>query len=172
MMGLPTREPLFEIQLVGASPGPLPSSPGSPSSRTPQRPTLRRTDIVFVPNVMLSDGNSVHALDPGLSSGSGSSTRPARTSTAHAAARWCWHRLTSSMDSETTTHWGKRQALQDEFPKVRLHPDRILVQTGDAQRIVSCGGSSSWQDLVLPSGRTSCGPEEAVRGSRRSSWYH
>lgn len=50
---------------------------------------------------------------------------------------------------ETTTHWSHVPVFRQAFPDIRLHEDRILVQTGVGHSIISCGGASSWQDLAL-----------------------
>jgi transcriptional regulator GlxA family with amidase domain len=49
---------------------------------------------------------------------------------------------------------------------VKLHPERILVQSGPGQRIISSGGASSWQDLVLFLVTRHVGAEEAIRLSK------
>ena len=166
MMGLPTREPLFEIQLVGAIAGPLALCTGVTIVTHAAASDIPETDIVFVPNVMLSDGNSIRALDPLLLDW----IRARFEAGAHIYSA-CGGSLVLAQAGlleglDTTTHWGYVKLFKSEFPKVRLHPDRILVQTGDAQRIVCCGGSSSWQDLVLYLVARHAGPEEAVRLSK------
>jgi transcriptional regulator GlxA family with amidase domain len=50
---------------------------------------------------------------------------------------------------DATTHWGYCDAMSRHYPRVRLHPGRALVVTGDAQRLVMGGGSTSWLDLTL-----------------------
>ncbi len=62
--GLPAREPIFDIQLVGASAGPLALFTGVTIVTQAAAADIPKTDIVFVPNVMLSDGDSIRAFDP------------------------------------------------------------------------------------------------------------
>lgn len=50
---------------------------------------------------------------------------------------------------DATTHWGYCDTLGAKYPKVRMHPSRVLVATGDGQRIITSGGGTSWQDLTL-----------------------
>ena len=50
---------------------------------------------------------------------------------------------------EATTHWAYAPLFRQCFPKVTLHDDRILVQTGPGHSVVCSGGASSWQDLAL-----------------------
>ncbi len=50
---------------------------------------------------------------------------------------------------EATIHWAYGKSLTANYPKVRVHTDRALIVSGVAQRIVTCGGGTSWLDLAL-----------------------
>jgi transcriptional regulator GlxA family with amidase domain len=50
---------------------------------------------------------------------------------------------------DATTHWAYCDVLQRKYPKVRVHPERALVLSGQAQRLVMAGGGTTWQDLAL-----------------------
>lgn len=50
---------------------------------------------------------------------------------------------------DATSHWSACPIFEREFPKVRLHPERILVPAGPDQRIITSGGSASWTELAL-----------------------
>jgi transcriptional regulator GlxA family with amidase domain len=166
MMGLPARNPLFDIQIVGPQSGPLQLFTGV-SIVVQAGPTdVPETDIVFVSNVMLKDSGSLRALDRNLLAW----IRKQFDAGAHVYSA-CGGSLVLAEagllgGQDSTTHWGYVPLFRQEFPTVRLHPDRILVQTGKDQRIVSCGGASSWQDLVLYLVAQHAGPQEAIRLSR------
>lgn len=64
---------------------------------------------------------------------------------------------------EATTHWAYCDAFKQDYPGVRLHPNRALVTTGQGQRIVMAGGGTSWQDLVLYLIARFVGVEEAMQ---------
>jgi transcriptional regulator GlxA family with amidase domain len=49
---------------------------------------------------------------------------------------------------------------------VKLHEDRILVQSGRGHTILCCGGASSWQDLALLLIAKHAGTDEAIRISK------
>jgi transcriptional regulator GlxA family with amidase domain len=51
--------------------------------------------------------------------------------------------------NDATTHWAFCDALQENYPNVRVHRDRALVVTGEGQRLVMAGGGVSWLDLAL-----------------------
>lgn len=67
---------------------------------------------------------------------------------------------------DATTHWAAAEMMRAAFPRVRLHPDRILCASGPSQRIVTSGGPGSWEDLALHLIARFCGPQEAVRTAK------
>lgn len=67
---------------------------------------------------------------------------------------------------DATTHWGYCDGLARRYPKVNLHPARVLVATGDGQRVITSGGGTSWQDLALFLIARFLGLEEAMRLAR------
>lgn len=67
---------------------------------------------------------------------------------------------------DATTHWGYCEALGRRYPNVRVHPSRVLVATGEGQRIITSGGGMAWQDLTLYLVARFFGPEEAMRLAR------
>jgi transcriptional regulator GlxA family with amidase domain len=50
---------------------------------------------------------------------------------------------------EATTHWAFCDALAQRAPGARVLPNRALVISGPAQRLVMAGGGTSWHDLAL-----------------------
>jgi transcriptional regulator GlxA family with amidase domain len=67
---------------------------------------------------------------------------------------------------EATTHWAARRIFETCYPSVRLTPERILVPTGVEHRVITCGGSASWADLVLYLIARFCGREQAIRAAK------
>jgi transcriptional regulator GlxA family with amidase domain len=51
--------------------------------------------------------------------------------------------------SDATTHWAYCDAMAERHPRVKVHPQRVVVTAGPDQRLVMGGGGSSWQDLSL-----------------------
>jgi transcriptional regulator GlxA family with amidase domain len=52
-------------------------------------------------------------------------------------------------DEPATTHWAYADTFAERFPTTRLCPERTLVLAGPEQRIVTAGGGSLWQELLL-----------------------
>lgn len=68
--------------------------------------------------------------------------------------------------AEATTHWCATGLFRDLYPAVRLRPERVLCPAGEAHRLVTCGGSASWEELALYLVGRYCGEAEAVRIAR------
>jgi transcriptional regulator GlxA family with amidase domain len=50
---------------------------------------------------------------------------------------------------DATTHWAYCDALSRRHPRIRVHPERALVATGEGQRLVMAGGGTTWLDLTI-----------------------
>jgi transcriptional regulator GlxA family with amidase domain len=75
---------------------------------------------------------------------------------------------------DATTHWGYCEAMTARYPKVRVQPNRPLVISGDAQRLIMAGGGTSWQDLALFLVGRLVSTDEAMRVARLHllDWHH
>lgn len=67
---------------------------------------------------------------------------------------------------DATTHWAYCATLARRYPRVRVHPHRALVVSGEGQRLVLAGGGTSWHDLSLFLIARFLGIEEAMRVAR------
>lgn len=74
---------------------------------------------------------------------------------------------TGLLDGKTaTTHWAVADTLKMLHPDINVAPERILTACGLEDRIVTGGGSASWEDLALYLVARLCGKAEAVRISK------
>ncbi|MCI5073551.1 helix-turn-helix domain-containing protein [Oricola sp.] len=67
---------------------------------------------------------------------------------------------------EATTHWMAVGIMTQCFPGVLLRPERILQPAGKEHRIITAGGMSAWQDLLLYLIARYAGEEEARRAAK------
>jgi transcriptional regulator GlxA family with amidase domain len=67
---------------------------------------------------------------------------------------------------EATIHWGYVAMLARNYPGVKVRPNQSLVLSGEAQRILTAGGGSSWQDLALYLIARFVGLKEAIEVAR------
>ena len=125
-----------------------------------------RTDVVFVPNVMVKSAKDLKALDRRLLGwikamhGQGAALYAA-----------CGGSLVLAeaglLEGEAaTTHWSYAPLFRQQYPEVTLHADRLIVQAGDGHSVVCSGGASSWQDLSLLLVARFAGTAEAIRMSK------
>lgn len=67
---------------------------------------------------------------------------------------------------EATTHWAYCRALQSSYPAVAIRANRVVVASGEGQRILTSGGGTSWQDMALFLVARFLGHEEAMHLAR------
>ena len=162
----PPGEPLFEPRIVAAEHGPLKLITGVSIVPQDSIDDIEETDIVFVPNVVVSTPEELHALDRRVVAWIAKMHDKGALICSACGGSLVLAEAGLLSGRETTTHWSHVPVFRREFPDVRLHEDRILVQTGDGHRIVACGGASSWQDLSLLLIARYGSSEEAIRISR------
>jgi transcriptional regulator GlxA family with amidase domain len=165
MQGAPSR-PLFRPRLVAATAEPLRLYTDVTVVPHHGIDEVERTDIVFVPNVMVYTAACLGRLDRRLIGW----IREQHGKGAQFCAS-CGGPLVLAeaglLDGHcATTHWSYVKLLRDHFPKVDVQPNRILTQSGAGHGLVCSGGSSSWQDLCLYLIARHGGIAEALRVSR------
>ncbi|WP_417307376.1 GlxA family transcriptional regulator [Devosia sp.] len=64
---------------------------------------------------------------------------------------------------EATSHWGFCDTIARRHPEIRIRKDRMLVPAGEGHRLITTGGFSSWNDLLLYLIGRLVSPEEARR---------
>ncbi len=164
--GLNRDEALFDPQLVTADSGPLLLCTGVTIVPQATINEVARTEVVFVPNVMVYSPNDLRALDRRLLDwivrmhANGAHLYAACGGSLVLAEAGLLH------GQQATTHVGYAPLFRQQYPNVDLHEDRILVQTGAGHSILCCGGASSWQDLALLLIAKTAGTEEAIRVSK------
>lgn len=67
---------------------------------------------------------------------------------------------------EATTHWSAVDLFREQFPEVKLAPQRILTAAGPGHQIVTAGGATSWEELALYLVARFSSGAEAVRISK------
>ncbi len=50
---------------------------------------------------------------------------------------------------EATTHWAYAEMLERNHPRIKVRRERILVPAGEGHRVITAGGASAWEDLLL-----------------------
>jgi len=63
---------------------------------------------------------------------------------------------------EVSGHWAYRHMFREHYPRVKLIEDSILNLSAEHKRLVTAGGVTSWQDLVIYLIERFCGLQQAV----------
>ena len=164
--GLPPGRALFEPRLVSAEPGPLKLVTGVSIIPQDTIADVGRTDVVFVPNVMVDTPHSLRSLDRRLLDWIVRMHDKGAQLYAACGGSLVLAEAGLLDGHQATTHWSYAPLFRREFPNVALHEDRILVQAGPGHSMVCSGGASSWQDLALLLVAKYGGTEEAIRMSK------
>ena len=60
------------------------------------------------------------------------------------------------------SHWAYRELFRASYPRVNFDADAILDLASEPEGVVTAGGVTAWQDLVLHVIARLCGPEQAA----------
>jgi transcriptional regulator GlxA family with amidase domain len=141
--------PPFRVEIVAERPGPMPLVTGVPVTPARTLDEVASTDIVLVPSIVPEGGRWRRGRHDGLVDWiarmhAGGALLCSACTGLHLLAE------TGLVDGrEATIHWDYAAAFREDFPAVALHPEKVLVVSGDRADIVSSGASSSWGDLAL-----------------------
>jgi transcriptional regulator GlxA family with amidase domain len=155
-------EPRLRVRTVGLTTEPVEGWNGAvvrPSAAISEAP---RADLVYVPALGAPDGE-FPAIDPQVCRwlaqqyGAGAVIATACSGSLVLAEA-------GLLDAEpATTHWAYATTFARRFPTTRLCPERTLVLAGAEQRLVTAGGGSLWQELLLYLVARFLGREAAVQ---------
>jgi transcriptional regulator GlxA family with amidase domain len=160
------ERPLFRPRLVAASNDPIELCTGVTIMPHESIADVDRTDVVFVPNVMVYTPDCIRKLDRSLIGW----VRDMHQTGAQVMAS-CGGPIVLAeaglLDGQSaTTHWSYASLLRSQFPTIDLQENRILVHSGPGHSLVCSGGASSWQDLCLYMIARHAGMAEALRMSK------
>jgi transcriptional regulator GlxA family with amidase domain len=164
--GLPDAPALFEPRIVSSENGPIKLVTGVSILPQDNVDDLDRTDVVFVPNVMVTKPEHLRALDRKLLAWI--KQMHLNGSQVYAACGGSLVLAEAGLleGQQATTHWTYAPLFRQQFPGTTLHVERLLVQTGDGHSIACAGGASSWQDLALLLVAKHGGTAEAIKMSK------
>jgi transcriptional regulator GlxA family with amidase domain len=148
-LGEPGAQPPFRIEVVGESKGLMTLASGVPFEVSRSIDGIEATDIVIVPSVILSregwhTGRYPRLLKWVQRMHEGGAMLCSACSGIFLLAE------TGLFDGkDATVHFWYARAFQSLYPKVPIHPERVLVISGLREELVCSGASTTWHDLVL-----------------------
>ncbi len=139
----------FTVEIVAEKTGPVHLASGLPIETHRSIAEVKSTDIIIMPSILLTEAgwqkgrykalvewvSRMHASGALLCSACSGIFLLAETG------------LFDGHD--VTVHWGYRQEFTDLYPEISLHPDQVLIVTGDREELITSGASMTWHDLVL-----------------------
>lgn len=143
------RAPPFLVEIVGLESGPL-----SLASRVPvmvQRSiaALDTTDIIIVPSILLGPEGWRKGRHPELVEWLRAMHRRGALLCSACSGVFLLAETGLFDGADATVHFGYANAFAAGFPQVHIHPERVLVVSGEREELVSSGASMTWHDLVL-----------------------
>lgn len=146
MMGAPP-EPAFSVRLIGESALPLAYSGGL--TLIPQH-TLESADIadiVYVPSMILLPGQALPANMARIADWLRHQHQSGALLCSVCTGAYVLAYAGLLQGLQATTHWGFAHDFQRRFPAVKLQKNAVIVHN-PVQRIITCGGGTSWHNLV------------------------
>jgi transcriptional regulator GlxA family with amidase domain len=141
--------PPFRIEVVGEKQGPITLASGVPFEVKRAVEEVEATDIVIVPSVVLrpegwQTGRYGRLVEWARRMHEGGAMLCSACSGIFLLAE-----TGLFDDKDATVHFWYAQAFQALYPKVLIHPERVLVISGLREELVCSGASTTWHDLVL-----------------------
>jgi transcriptional regulator GlxA family with amidase domain len=139
----------FHAEIVGESTGPLELASGVPVDVQRAINTVKTSDIVIVPSVVLRPEGWQKGRYPRLVAWL--RTMHERGAVLCSACSGIFLLAETGLfdGKDATVHFGYAGAFAAAYPAVPIHPERVLMVSGAREELVSSGASTSWQDMVL-----------------------
>ncbi len=142
-------KPPFKVEIVGEATGPMRFASGLSLPVHRAVADVARTDIIIVPSLLVPDGAWTTGRYDALVAWLADMHRTGAVICSACSGIYLNAEKGLFDDRDATIYWGYSAGFRRAFPTVRLHPEKVLVSAGARGELVSCGASSSWQDLVL-----------------------
>lgn len=139
----------FHVHIVGEAIGPLELASGVPINVQRAVETIKTSDIVIVPSVLLRSQKWVKGRYPQLVEWL--RTMHARGAILCSACSGIFLLAETGLfdGKDATVHFDYAQTFAATYPAVSIHPERVLVVSGFHEELVSSGASMTWHDMVL-----------------------
>ncbi|MGB8328962.1 MAG: helix-turn-helix domain-containing protein [Polyangiales bacterium] len=129
--------------------GPLELASGVPISARRAVATIEASDIVIVPSVLLRPEGWKTGRYPRLVDWLHSMHDRGAVLCSACSGIFLLAETGLFDGKDATVHFGYAQAFAATYPAVSIHPERVLVISGEREELVSSGASTTWHDLVL-----------------------
>jgi transcriptional regulator GlxA family with amidase domain len=147
--GAAPGDPPFAVEIVGERAEPMQLASGIPFPV--QRPVsnVRHTDIVIVPSLLVPGGDWQRGRYGALVDWLTEMHRQGAKLCSACSGIFLLAETGLFDGRDATVHWMYAGSFRRVYPKVPVHPEKVLVSAGPRGELISCGASTSWHDLVL-----------------------
>ena len=148
-LGAPGTRPPFKAEIVGEKTGPLVVASGVPVNIQRAVDSIETTDIVIVPSIVLRSGGWQKQRYPRLNAWLRRMHERGAVLCSACSGIFLLAETGLFDGKAATVHFGYAQDFAATHPDVAVHPERVLVISGQREELVTSGASTSWHDLVL-----------------------
>lgn len=141
--------PPFQVEIVGASAGPLELASRLPITVQRSIDTIDSTDIIIVPSLLLGAEGWKKGRYPELVEWLRAMHERGALLCSACSGLFLLAETGLFDGVEATVHFGYASAFSAAFPKVPIQPERVLVVCGRHEDLITSGASMTWHDLVL-----------------------
>lgn len=139
----------FQIDIVGEKAGSLTLASGVSINVQRSIDTIRASDIVIVPSILLRPEGWQKNRYPRLVEWLSRMHEGGATLCSACSGIFLLAETGLFDGKDATVHFGYARAFASVYPDVSIHPERTLVISGRREELVSSGASTTWHDLVL-----------------------
>jgi transcriptional regulator GlxA family with amidase domain len=173
LMGEP-EQPRFRPELVGNGLDKVTTGTGVHIMPHRSIKDTKPGEIVIVPAIMISSGKEFGRNNAALIDWVGRSHQTGSQVFSTCTGSFLLAEAGLLNERDATTHWAFADMMRAEYPRIRLHSDRVLVAATENASIVTCGGAASWMDMVLYLVGRFASPEAAMKLAKFQmyDWHH
>lgn len=151
LMGLsntPARAP-FQVEIVGEAAGPLDIASGLPVPVQRSIDGIDATDIVIVPSLLVRSPGWQAGRYPRLVAWLRRMHERGAVLCSACSGIFLLAETGLFDGRDATVHFAYARQFSAAHPAVTIHPERVLVISGQREDLVSSGASTTWHDMVL-----------------------
>jgi transcriptional regulator GlxA family with amidase domain len=139
----------FQIDIVGEAAGSLQIASGVAIDVQRSIDSIETTDIIIVPSVLLQPGGWAKGRYPRLVEWIQAMHDRGAVLCSACSGIFLLAETKLFDGRDATVHFRYAKAFAASYPRVPIHPERVLVISGTREELVSSGASTTWHDMVL-----------------------
>jgi transcriptional regulator GlxA family with amidase domain len=166
--------PPFKAEIVGETAGRLELASGVPITVQRSVHTVDASDIVIVPSLLLRPGGWQTGRYPRLVDWLRRMHDRGAVLCSACSGIFVLAETGLFDGKDATVHFSYASAFGSVYPSVRIHPERVLMISGEREELVSSGASTTWHDMVLHLIARYAGSNSAQEIARSFAlqWHH